>query len=447
MSRPYHDNSSTRQNHTRFVNTAAALSGELSNAEVLLWQGKFRRLFVLLLGLGTVTLEWSDVIANDSVLARRIGVDSAMLVCIGLIFAYLVLNEVILAIVKRRAQAGNRAVTATVVADMALLFSTMYAGTPAAGYTRVLLISIFTVQLTQLYFGSRATMYNLACVALLYVVLVLVAMKAGAPVSVSEEFWNLSLYLVGMLVLVAFQGQMSDRLRRITVAFNRAQEGDFSVQYDENPDEMPDAITAVGRAFNRMRGRLETIVLTDPLSGCYNRRGFDHLASREVARAMRIGHSLAVLAVDVDHFKKVNDDFGHLTGDEVIREMSALLRETARLGDIVARIGGEEFEILAPDTNAEGAQILADRIQNAFRSTNFESLGGNRKITVSIGFAADVARGERAVSALMARADEALYVAKTDGRDRTELWHAAMRGRDGSGPKRRAQKTADYSTV
>ena len=427
------------------MTTAAAHSGELSNAEILLWQGQFRRVFVLLLGLGPVALEWAGVIANDSVLALRLGTDWAMIVCIGLILTYVAFNQILIAVVRRRGQAGTGTIATAVAADLILLFTVMAAGTPAVEYPRALIISIFTVQFTQLYFGARATLFNLGGVAFCYAVVVLAAMRAGVLPSAAEQFWDLTLYLVGMLLFVALQGRMSERLKRIIQVFERAQEGDFSLKYDESHDEMPDAITAVGRAYNRMRGHLEAIVLTDPLSGCFNRRGFDQLTSREVSRAVRGGQSMAVLAIDVDHFKRINDDFGHLTGDEVLREMAALLRETARLGDIVARIGGEEFEILAPNTGAEGAHILAGRILNAFRAWTFVCAGGNRKLTISIGIASDVARNDEVAKTLIARADEALYVAKGNGRDRAEVWHAGMRGLDEGVSARRALKAANLA--
>jgi diguanylate cyclase (GGDEF)-like protein len=317
----------------------------------------------------------------------------------------------------------------------------MYAGTPATDYSRALIISIFTVQFTQLYFGVRATLYHLAAVAFCYVVVVIAGLRAGAVTDAAEQYWNLALYLVGMLLFVALQGQMSERLKRIIHVFERAQDGDFSLPYDESQDHMPDTISAVGRAYNRMRQHLETIVLTDPLSGCFNRRGFDQLTAREVSRAVRGNQSMAVLAVDVDHFKRINDEFGHLTGDELLREMASLLRETARLGDVVARIGGEEFEILAPNTNADGAQILAERILIAFRGRSFSSVAGRRRITISIGIASEVARDKNIANVLVARADEALYVAKKNGRDRMELWAPALRGMDGSLPGRRSLET------
>jgi diguanylate cyclase (GGDEF)-like protein len=410
----------------------------LSNAEILLWQGRFRRAFVGLVGFGTLALKWAGVVASDSVVAQRIGAHQALLWCAAMVAAYLALNDGMMLWVRRGGTAGHATIAAANVADIALLFGIVYFATPPADYARALIVSIFTVQFTLVFVGPRATLYSLASVSLGYIVIVAGASDAGAVLSMGEQFWTLALYLLGTTLFVLLQGQMSKRLQRIVQVFERAQEGDFSMQYDESLDRMPDAITVVGRAYNRMRGHLETIVLTDPLSGCFNRRGFDQLVTREVSRAVRGGQPLSVLAIDVDHFKKINDEYGHLTGDEVLREIGALLRETARLGDVVARIGGEEFEILAPDTGADGAKILAERIQAAFDTRPFTSVHGERKITVSIGIASETARNDQVANVLIARADEALYVAKRNGRDRAELWEAGLRAFDGSAPARRS---------
>jgi diguanylate cyclase (GGDEF)-like protein len=417
---------------------AVPASGDLSTAEILQWQGKFRRAFVLLIGFGTISLKWVGVINTDSVVSRSIGAHSALLLGGGLVLAYVVFVQLMMTVLQRRGAAGQNAVIVAVIADMALLFSAVYVVTPPSQYSRALIIAIFPVQFTQLYFGQRATIYNLAGVAVFFTVIVLAASGHGMLPGVAERFSDLSLFLIGTTLFVALQGHIAKRLQRIVHVFERAQEGDFSLQYDEALDRMPDAITVIGRAYNRMRGRLETIVLTDPLSGCFNRRGFDQLAVREVSRALRGSHPLSVLALDVDFFKRINDEYGHLTGDEVLRQMGLLLRETARLGDVVARYGGEEFEILAPDTNHEGALILADRIQHAFRTRPFAAVGVERAVTISIGIASDVARNDHIASVLIARADEALYVAKRNGRDRTELWVPGMRTFDGSLPGRRS---------
>ena len=428
----------------------SAVETQLSGAEILLWQGKFRRSFVLVVGLGTTALKWGGVIASNSVVARRIGVHPALLIGLGMIATYLLANELFCAVIRRRGTAGRRAVAMAVLADMVLLFGMLFVVTPPAEYARGLILSIFTVQLTQLYFGSKATVFTLIVIGVAYTFVVLAAAEMGGFEAPAEQLWNLALFMVGALLFARLQGQMTKRLVRIIQLFERVQDSDFSEGYDEKFDHMPDAITVVGRAYNKMRTHLETIVLTDPVTGCFNRRGFEQLTTREVSRALRGTHPMAVLAIDVDHFKLVNDEFGHLTGDEVLREMGALLRDTARLGDVVARIGGEEFEILAPDTEIEGATILAERIHHAFETRPFASLGPNRKITVSIGIASKAARSDQVAKTLIARADEALYVAKRNGRHRTEVWHPGMRTFDGTAAGQRSvERTAanEFPTV
>jgi diguanylate cyclase (GGDEF)-like protein len=260
-----------------------------------------------------------------------------------------------------------------------------------------------------------------------YITLVALAADAGAAIVPGEELWTLALYVIGVLVYVGLQGRVAPRMRNLMHVFAKAQDGDFSTRYDEGADQMPDPVTMIGRAYNRMRVHLETIVLTDPLSGCFNRRGLNQLAEREVSRAIRGKKHVAVLAIDMDHFKSINDDYGHLTGDEVIREVGQLLRDTAREIDVVSRIGGEEFAILAPDSDDEGAVILAERVLQAVRTHHFRSLPPDRRLTTSVGVAAAPARDDEVAKTLLARADEALYVAKRDGRDRAVSWHAGMR--------------------
>jgi diguanylate cyclase (GGDEF)-like protein len=191
-------------------------------------------------------------------------------------------------------------------------------------------------------------------------------------------------------------------------------------------DERPDAITSVGRAYNRMRTQLASIVLTDPLSGCYNRRGFEQQFRRELARAVRANTDVALLAIDLDHFKVVNDTHGHLVGDRVITEVGELLRANARTDDVVARTGGEEFMILAPSTSMDGAQHLALRIVEAFRRRAFVEPSPRVMLTVSIGVVADAVPNDDIAEDLRARADEALYAAKRSGRNRVVLWSRGL---------------------
>jgi diguanylate cyclase (GGDEF)-like protein len=171
-----------------------------------------------------------------------------------------------------------------------------------------------------------------------------------------------------------------------------------------------------------MRAQLATIVQTDPLSGCYNRRGFEQQYRRELARAARTHTHLSLLAIDLDFFKAVNDTHGHLVGDSVITQTGALLRASARTDDIVARIGGEEFMILAPNTTSSGAEQLAERVLDAFRSGRFGEPKAEVALTVSVGVVSEAVSDESIAEALRSRADEALYAAKRGGRNRMVVW-------------------------
>jgi two-component system cell cycle response regulator len=168
------------------------------------------------------------------------------------------------------------------------------------------------------------------------------------------------------------------------------------------------------------------MVLTDPLTGCLNRRGFDQALARETARSSRSGSSLALLALDLDHFKLINDTHGHLAGDEVLRATGMLLNQTCRAGDVVARTGGEEFAVLLPDTDAAGAFQFAARLCEIVRAHPFPPAqpGGDAiRVTTSIGVAAGAPEQRGDFGALFsARADVALYVAKRSGRDRARAW-------------------------
>lgn len=367
-----------------------------------------------------------------SVVIDRIGLRPTLLGVLALVVAYLLAHRLLAWHVARTGRASTGLAVSAVGSDMLALFTAVAMMTPPEHYDRALIVSIFTIQLTQMFFGWTVTLANLALVAIGYTTLIAVAADAGMLASPTEELWTLALYGIGVTVYLALQGQVSQRMRALVQIFHKAQDGDFSARYDEGAEQMPDPVTVIGRAYNRMRSHLETIVLTDPLSGCYNRRGLNQLAEREVSRAVRAKKSISVLAIDVDHFKHINDEYGHLTGDEVIREVGALLRETVREVDVVARIGGEEFTILVPDSNDEGALILAERVMHAFRAHQFRSLPPERRITTSVGVAAAPARDDEIAKTLLARADEALYVAKRNGRDRAVVWHAGMRAFDGS---------------
>jgi diguanylate cyclase (GGDEF)-like protein len=159
--------------------------------------------------------------------------------------------------------------------------------------------------------------------------------------------------------------------------------------------------------------------ITDGLTGLWNRRHFELMATQELARSRRFGEPLAILMIDIDHFKSVNDRYGHQAGDAVLVEVSSRLTHMVREVDLMARYGGEEFGALLPKTDLKGASVLADRIRTAIAKERFTVDGRQLDITVSIGAAIHPGHGDTLVT-LLAAADIALYRAKAGGRNRVE---------------------------
>ncbi len=160
------------------------------------------------------------------------------------------------------------------------------------------------------------------------------------------------------------------------------------------------------------RKELEFIAANDKLTGVYNRRKFDELLQLELDRAKRYDETFSLILCDVDCFKKVNDTYGHLVGDQVLIKITDSIKQSIRLSDVLARWGGEEFAILLPHTLQKDAETVAEKIRNGIENTLFESIG---KMTISCGVSQVQSSDDR--STLFQRADDALYQAKEQGRN------------------------------
>ena len=160
---------------------------------------------------------------------------------------------------------------------------------------------------------------------------------------------------------------------------------------------------------------LAQLATLDHLTGCLNRRAFDSRLAAEVDQAHRVGRRLSVLLIDVDHFKQVNDGHGHLVGDQVLSGLSAALRDACRAGDIVGRIGGDEFALILPDTTGEVAAALGERLRLAAADLHLPV-----PVTLSIG-AAQLTREIDTSLRVLQAADLALYDVKSAGRDAVAL--------------------------
>ncbi len=165
--------------------------------------------------------------------------------------------------------------------------------------------------------------------------------------------------------------------------------------------------------------KLRELATTDGLTNLNNRRRFMELAEREFTRTRRYARPLAMFMVDIDHFKNVNDTYGHDVGDEVLRSLSITATDALREADVLGRLGGEEFGILLPETSKEAAMDVAERLRLSVEQTSIPTSAGELNITVSIGVAIMDAESA-SVDALLKKADVALYKAKQTGRNRVE---------------------------
>ncbi|UCF34111.1 MAG: diguanylate cyclase [Phycisphaerales bacterium] len=229
-------------------------------------------------------------------------------------------------------------------------------------------------------------------------------------------------------------------LREVSDAMTRFSRGELHVR---SPSRRNDEIGRLASVFNnmadehqraherivRMNAELEErvaqrtrqlrqLALRDPLTGLYNRRHFQEVLTRAFAESVRYDTDLSCLMMDLDHFKSVNDKFGHPTGDEVLLLISRTISSQLRSSDVGARFGGDEFVILMPQTNEEDARILAERIAGRFIEDLTEQWG-EVQTTISIGIASVRSSGLSQADALVSAADRALYEAKKAGRNRT----------------------------
>ena len=163
---------------------------------------------------------------------------------------------------------------------------------------------------------------------------------------------------------------------------------------------------------------LQKAAIFDDLTGCYNKKEIEILLEKFLKEFLRYGTPLSVMMLDIDHFKKVNDTYGHLAGDFILKEVANIIKSTIRSSDACGRFGGEEFIILLPNTKLSGAMKLAERIRENIQNHKFIFNDIKVPITVSIGITS--ASKNDSIYSLIQRVDEALYEAKNKGRNRIE---------------------------
>lgn len=182
-------------------------------------------------------------------------------------------------------------------------------------------------------------------------------------------------------------------------------------------------VTSIKNAL--IHKRTEKLAFTDPLTGLYNHRYFQESLHQEFVRSRRYDKPLSLMIIDIDHFKKFNDTWGHLTGDKVLIHVGeAFIRSVRSQIDTVARYGGEEFAILLPETPLAGARLFAERVRSAVETNPVESDGKTLPVTISIGVACTLVTNCEKTSDLIAAADTALYAAKDAGRNQVKTFES-----------------------
>ena len=207
------------------------------------------------------------------------------------------------------------------------------------------------------------------------------------------EYWMRTLVVILLLIFSLF-------IRR---TLSREQE--LVNQLKKHQDELEEIVL-------QRTQQLENLAMTDDLTGALNRRKFYEILDHEIDRYKRYGTELSLLLIDIDYFKKVNDNFGHHTGDQILQKFSDLIQNLIRKSDYFARIGGEEFAIILPQSNLQQAVNMAEKIRNRISEYNFPEVG---KLTASIGIS-EIQKNEESGN-FTQRTDDALYSAKENGRN------------------------------
>ena len=185
------------------------------------------------------------------------------------------------------------------------------------------------------------------------------------------------------------------------------------------PFKMSLLLDSIKRGLEHRKSQIYGI--KDPLTGFYNRYAFKEILRQEIDRAQRYERHLSLLMIDIDHFKRINDLFGHLIGDEALEEIADVIRSAVRKTDVITRFGGEEFAIILPETTIGHATLLAERIRKKIEEHDYSALIARESLTVSIGISNYHTPGRKSDLTLIHSADQALYAAKKEGRNKVVI--------------------------
>jgi diguanylate cyclase (GGDEF)-like protein len=249
----------------------------------------------------------------------------------------------------------------------------------------------------------------LTLMAILTLLVALVAWRMGRSiVAPLERLTGAADHIAAGDLTIQLPVARRDELGRLTEVFN---------QMTDNLRRSRDEFEAASLTLQQQNKLLETLSITDSLTGLYNRKKLDDILADQLARFKRNQRSFAVLLLDIDHFKKLNDTYGHLAGDQVLASVARTFSSSIRNIDFAARYGGEEFVIVLPETALSAAREMAERIRQQVHNGSYQFNDQSIAVTLSIGVA-DSRSDDETADAVLARADRMLYEAKHAGRNR-----------------------------
>jgi len=178
--------------------------------------------------------------------------------------------------------------------------------------------------------------------------------------------------------------------------------------------------------IDQLEAEMRKAATFDPLTGLFTRRAFMERAGYALDLAARDGFDISVLLVDLDHFKKINDRFGHATGDKVLATFGRVIVQITRKSDVVGRLGGEEFAFLLPDTSRDRARNFSERLHEAMRNTTFYGDECSTQITMSVGIVTLPGGTGSSIEKLLVMADDAMYAAKGNGRNQSAIYNERL---------------------
>jgi diguanylate cyclase (GGDEF)-like protein len=310
-------------------------------------------------------------------------------------------------------------------ADIIAAASVVYLTSAVQDYDRLLILGLVAVQLAVVYYGLSFAVWGLLSTLATYIVgsllvgsLLVSPIRPGPPADGWAIVTYSAMFLFAGSTLVFAFGNFRSRMNALRRLCHDVEAGELGTPLGAGADRRPDDLTLLARSVDDMRHRLIELIGTDPLTECLNRRALEMRLARECRQARRRGTPLSVLAIDVDHFKSINDTYGHPFGDYVLQTVADIMNETARDTDAVARPGGDEFILVLPDTGTQGATAFAERLRCNVDDHVFGGHGQSLRVTISVGVMVAPEIGELTPAALLAAADRNLYRAKSAGRNR-----------------------------